>query len=51
MALKNLKILVTHIKPSLKDKNIRQEIKKELNQENNLGVEFIILQQGELLKL
>lgn len=43
-ALKNLNIVVTHIKPKGENEEI---IKKELNDLNDLGLNFIYPQQGE----
>ncbi len=43
-ALKNLNVIVTHIKPKGENATI---IKNELNQLNNLGVNFIYPQQGK----
>ena len=46
-ALTGLKVVVTHIKPSLKQELPRTEIiKKQLEEMNDLGVKFIIPEQG-----
>lgn len=42
--IKNLKLIITHLKP--KGNNIKT-IQKELNELNNLGLQFIYPQQGE----
>ncbi|MDC8830200.1 MBL fold metallo-hydrolase [Alteromonas gilva] len=50
IALKGLKVVITHIKPSyLKSENSQTIIQRELTRANNLGVEFVFAQQGELL--
>lgn len=46
-ALKGLKVVVTHIKPSLNPKNdMAAVIMRELAQRNNLGVEFVLPEAG-----
>lgn len=50
--LKGLNVIVTHIKPSLKkNDNIRERIKKQLLESNELKVNYYFPQQGELLEL
>lgn len=51
-ALSGLKVIVTHIKESLlKDENTFDEIKEELQKNNDLGVEFILAEQGNRILL
>ncbi len=51
-ALKNLKIIVTHIKESVfKGASSKEIIEEELNALNNLDVQFIFPEQGERLEL
>ena len=48
VALQDLKVLVTHIKPSInRHKTPEQIIMAELNDLNNLGVEFILPEAGQ----
>lgn len=48
IALQNLKVLVTHIKPSInRNEKPEQTIMSELNGLNNLGVKFILPETGE----
>ncbi len=50
-SLKGLDVIVSHIKYSLKkEENPKQVIKKQLNEANQLGVNFIFPQQGETIK-
>jgi 3',5'-cyclic-nucleotide phosphodiesterase len=50
-ALAGLTVFVTHIKPVLKrDQSPVDKIAKELEQQNNLGVKFIIPEQGERIE-
>lgn len=50
-ALKGLKVVVTHIKPSLDAAPTpRQLIEQQLRQRNDLGVEWIFPQQGQRLE-
>ncbi len=50
-SLKDLPVVVTHIKPSLKrGVEMKEIIKKELEQLNNVGVKFIIPSQGDRLE-
>lgn len=47
-ALADLKVVVTHIKPAFNNKvPPAQRIEKELNEMNNLGIDFIIPAQGD----
>lgn len=51
-ALKNIKIIVTHIKETfLKEGSAEQTIKQELEKLNTLNLQFIFPQQGERLDL
>lgn len=50
-ALKGVKIIVTHIKQGIGDKQITSQIMEQLNSQNDLGVEFILPKQNELLVL
>ena len=50
-SLKDLPVVVTHIKPSIrKDRNTKEIIRKELEELNSLGVKFIIPSQGDRLE-
>ncbi len=50
-SLKDLPVVVTHIKPSIKkDRNTKEIIRKELEKLNSLGVNFIIPSQGDRLE-
>lgn len=49
LALKNLKIIVTHIKQGLQTQTVAPEILHELNRENKLGLKFIIPEQNKLI--
>lgn len=49
-ALKGLKVVVTHIKPSLEGPAPKDVIRKQLTQRNNLGVKFIYPEQGQRLE-
>ena len=47
-ALRGLKVVVTHIKPSLDtDMSNRDRIRKQVDERNLLGINFIIPQQGD----
>ncbi len=49
-ALRGLKIVVTHIKPSLdKGPSPRQLIEQQLKERNDLGVQFVFPEQGQRL--
>lgn len=48
-ALQGLRVVVTHIKPSLEGPAPREIIRRQLSERNNLGVEFIFPEQGERL--
>jgi 3',5'-cyclic-nucleotide phosphodiesterase len=51
-SLNGLKVVIQHIKYSLKKgKDIRETIKAQLDELNNLGVEIIIANQGEQIQL
>jgi len=51
LALKGLKVVVTHIKPTLKKDDFPEKtIMRELSELNDLGVEFILPESGKLLK-
>jgi 3',5'-cyclic-nucleotide phosphodiesterase len=45
-ALKDLPVVVTHIKYSLGKEQPQQKIREELDRENDVGVRFIIPDQG-----
>ncbi len=47
-ALKGLPVLVSHIKYSLTDERPQEAIRKELEAGNDLGVQFVIPEQGAL---
>lgn len=47
-ALKGLPVVVSHIKYSLTDEQPQEAIRKELEAGNDLGVEFVIPEQGAL---
>ena len=50
-SLKDLPVVVTHIKPSIKKgRNTKEIIRKELEELNSLGVNFIIPSQGDKLE-
>lgn len=50
--LKNLNIIVTHIKPSLKkNDNIKNKVEKELRDTNKYGVKYFFPNQGDLIEL
>lgn len=50
-SLKNLNVVITHIKPSLKkNDNMREKIKKELLEDNKYGVKYYFPVQGESLE-
>ncbi len=50
-SLKNLNVVITHIKPSLKkNDNMREKIKKELLKDNKYGVKYYFPVQGESLE-
>lgn len=47
-ALKDLPVVISHIKPSLKQgEDVRATIKQQLAEGNRLGVKFILMEQGE----
>lgn len=49
-SLKNLNVIITHIKPSLKiNKNYKEIIKKEIDEGNRFGIKPIFMEQGESL--
>lgn len=48
-ALRGLKVVVTHIKPSLDRVSPRQLIEEQLRSRNDLGVEWIFPEQGQRL--
>ncbi len=50
LALKDLPVVVTHVKQGLEDQNNSQIIAQELKNENNLGINFIIPKQAEELR-
>jgi 3',5'-cyclic-nucleotide phosphodiesterase len=47
-ALKGLRVIVSHIKYSLTDEQPQEAIRKELEAGNDLGVQFVIPEQGAL---
>jgi 3',5'-cyclic-nucleotide phosphodiesterase len=50
-SLKDLPVVVTHIKPSIKkDRNTKEIIRKELEELNSFGIKFIIPNQGDRLE-
>jgi len=50
-SLKDLPVVVTHIKPSIKKgRNTKEIIKEELEELNSLGIKFIIPSQGDRLE-
>lgn len=50
-ALTGLTVIVTHIKPVFeRDQSPVDKIRKELEQQNDLGVKFVIAEQGERLE-
>jgi 3',5'-cyclic-nucleotide phosphodiesterase len=49
-AIKGLKVVVTHIKPSLEGPNPKDLIAKQLAERNHLGVTFIYPEQGQRLE-
>ncbi|WP_261247836.1 MBL fold metallo-hydrolase [Serratia ficaria] len=47
-SLKDLPVVIGHIKPSLKQgEEVRATIKQQLEQGNDLGVKFILMEQGD----
>ncbi|MBS0607412.1 MAG: 3',5'-cyclic-nucleotide phosphodiesterase [Verrucomicrobia bacterium] len=51
-ALKDIKVVVTHIKDSLlKGDSAQQSIERELEKGNDLNIQFIFPRQGEMLEL
>ena len=47
-SLKDLPVVISHIKPSLKQgEDVRATIRQQLDQGNDLGVKFILMEQGE----
>ncbi|MBC3379081.1 3',5'-cyclic-nucleotide phosphodiesterase [Serratia fonticola] len=47
-SLKDLPVIISHIKPSLKQgEDVRATIKQQLDQGNDLGVKFILMEQGD----
>ncbi|WON76071.1 MBL fold metallo-hydrolase [Serratia sp. UGAL515B_01] len=47
-SLKGLPVVISHIKPTLKQgEDVRAIIKQQLEQGNDLGVKFILMEQGE----
>lgn len=47
-SLKDFPVVLSHIKPSLKQgEDIRATIKRQLDQGNDLGVKFILMEQGD----
>ncbi|MFI8415400.1 MBL fold metallo-hydrolase [Serratia sp. NPDC078593] len=47
-SLKDLPVVISHIKPSLKQgEQVRTMIKQQLEQGNDLGVKFILMEQGD----
>lgn len=51
IALKNLKVIVTHVKEGFDATDPRETIIAQLNEKNDLGVEFILPQAKQLLML
>jgi len=50
-ALKDLTVVVTHVKPALeRDADPRQRIRRALAERNDLGVRFLLARQGERLE-
>ncbi len=50
-SLSGLNVIISHVKPSLdKNKDTRAIILKQLQDSNNIGVNFIMLNQGENIK-
>jgi 3',5'-cyclic-nucleotide phosphodiesterase len=47
-ALNGLPVVVSHIKYSLTDEQPQEAIRKELEADNDLGVQFVIPEQGAL---
>lgn len=51
-ALKDLKVIVTHIKPAVTSgRSAREEISEQLKRLNDLGVEFVFPKQGDRIEL
>lgn len=51
-ALKDLTVIISHVKPSLKaGADPEKEIMQQLEKGNNLGVKFVRMQQGDRLEL
>lgn len=49
-ALKDLTVIISHVKPSLKaGADPEKEIMQQLEKGNNLGVKFVRMQQGDKL--
>ncbi|MDW5500689.1 MBL fold metallo-hydrolase [Pseudomonas lundensis] len=47
-SLKDFPVVISHIKPSLKQgEDVRATIKQQLDQGNSLGVKFILMEQGD----
>lgn len=47
-SLKDFPVVISHIKPSLKQgEDVRATIKQQLDQGNDLGVKFILMEQGD----
>ena len=47
-SLKDFPVVISHIKPSLKQgQDVRATIKQQLEQGNDLGVKFILMEQGD----
>ena len=49
-ALSGLSIIVTSIKPTFHKISVKNQVREQLNELNNLSVKFIIPKQGELLE-
>jgi 3',5'-cyclic-nucleotide phosphodiesterase len=49
-ALRGLKVVVTHIKPSLEGPDPKVVIRRQLQQRNDLGIEFLYAEQGQRLE-
>lgn len=51
-SLKGLNVIISHIKPSLnKNSDIRAAVMEQLKNKNSMGVNFILLDQGESIEL
>jgi 3',5'-cyclic-nucleotide phosphodiesterase len=50
-ALKGLPVVVSHIKYSLTDEQPQEAIRRELEAGNDLGIQFVIPEQGALYHL